>query len=50
MRELGYEFVISAEAKNDEKGGVSSIILSQKEWFDAWLEGEKTCKFIIAPV
>ncbi|KAJ8596789.1 hypothetical protein M405DRAFT_756987 [Rhizopogon salebrosus TDB-379] len=43
MRELGYEFVISTEAKkNEEKGGISSVILGQKEWFDAWLEGEKT--------
>ncbi|KAG1754984.1 RINT-1 family protein [Suillus paluster] len=42
MRELGYEFVVSAEAKkSEEKGGVSSVILGQKEWFDAWLEGEK---------
>jgi hypothetical protein len=42
MRELGYEFVVSAEAKKtEEKGGVSSVILCQKEWFDAWLEGEK---------
>ncbi|KAG1864638.1 RINT-1 family protein [Suillus subalutaceus] len=42
MRELGYEFVVGAEAKKtEEKGGVSSVILCQKEWFDAWLEGEK---------
>lgn len=47
MRELGYEFVVSAEAKKtEEKGGVSSVILCQKEWFDAWLEGEKKCKFL----
>jgi hypothetical protein len=51
MRELGYEFVISTEAKkNEEKGGISSVILGQKEWFDAWLEGEKTCKCLIALV
>jgi len=42
MRELGYEFVISAEAKkNEEKGGIASIILGQEAWFDAWMEGEK---------
>lgn len=47
MRELGYEFVVGTEAKKtEEKGGVSSVILCQKEWFDAWLEGEKKCKFI----
>jgi len=45
MRELGFEFVISAEAKkNEEKGGISSVILGQKAWFDAWMEGEKTCQ------
>lgn len=42
MRELGYEFVVGADAsKAEEKGGISSVILCQKEWFDAWLEGEK---------
>ncbi|KAG1904794.1 RINT-1 family protein [Suillus fuscotomentosus] len=42
MRGLGYEFVVGTEAKKtEEKGGVSSVILCQKEWFDAWLEGEK---------
>ncbi|KAG2368779.1 TIP-1 family-domain-containing protein [Suillus spraguei] len=40
MRELGYEFVVGA-SKTEEKGGISSVILCQKEWFDAWLEGEK---------
>lgn len=51
MLEAGYEFVISAEAKkNEEKGGISSVILGEKEWFDAWLDGEKKCKLLIAPV
>jgi len=36
MRELGYEIVISAEEKkNEEKGGIASVILGQKAWFDA---------------
>lgn len=47
LRELGYEFG-RAESKSDEdmeSGGISRIILDQKEWFDAWLEGEKKCTF-----
>ncbi|KAH7883865.1 RINT-1 family protein [Phlebopus sp. FC_14] len=46
LREMGYEFV-SEEQPNDsdvqdvEKGGISRVILDQKEWFSAWLEGEK---------
>lgn len=47
LRELGYEFE-GVESKNDEdmeRGGISRIILDQKEWFDAWLEGEKKCTF-----
>lgn len=47
LRELGYEFE-EVESKNDEdmeRGGISRIILDQKEWFDAWLEGEKKCTF-----
>ncbi|KAL4068308.1 TIP-1 family-domain-containing protein [Scleroderma yunnanense] len=43
LRDLGYEFDAVAN-KNDEemeRGGISRIILDQKEWFDAWLEGEK---------
>ena len=24
--------------------GISEIILGHKEWFDAWVEGEKRCK------
>ncbi|KAG6331170.1 hypothetical protein ID866_7919 [Astraeus odoratus] len=43
VRDLGYEFE-QVEGKNEEeaeKGGLSRIILDQKEWFDAWIEGEK---------
>ncbi|KAI6133315.1 TIP-1 family-domain-containing protein [Pisolithus croceorrhizus] len=43
LRELGYEFD-QVEGKKDEeveKGGISRIILDEKEWFDAWIEGEK---------
>ncbi|KAH7915139.1 TIP-1 family-domain-containing protein [Hygrophoropsis aurantiaca] len=50
LREMGYEFQQSTgtekkeEAKTDkgiERAGVSAVILDKKEWFDAWLEGEK---------
>ncbi|KAI6134109.1 TIP-1 family-domain-containing protein [Pisolithus croceorrhizus] len=43
LRELGYEFD-QVEGKKDEeveKGGISRIILDEKGWFDAWIEGEK---------
>ncbi|KAI6045100.1 RINT-1 family protein [Pisolithus marmoratus] len=43
LRELGYEFD-QVEGKKDEEvemGGISRIILDEKEWFDAWIEGEK---------
>lgn len=46
---MGYEFVQdSREANDDEKreaerGGISKVILNQKDWFNAWLEGEKKC-------
>ena len=49
LREMGYEFVQDKrEAHDDEKkeaerGGISKVILDQKDWFNAWLEGEKKC-------
>lgn len=52
LREMGYEFVQDNRgANNDEKrenerGGISKVILGQKDWFDAWLEGEKKCMLI----
>lgn len=42
---MGYEFV-QVEGKHEaeaEEGGISRVILDQKAWFDAWLEGEKKC-------
>ncbi|KAN0100870.1 RINT-1 / TIP-1 family domain containing protein [Tylopilus felleus] len=47
LRDMGYEFVpANREAKEDEKreaerGGISKVVLDQKDWFNAWLEGEK---------
>jgi len=28
----------------EEWEGVSDVILGKKEWFDAWLEGERRCE------
>lgn len=28
-----------------EWGGLSEVILGQKEWFDRWLEGERECEY-----
>lgn len=29
---------------NDKWDGMSEVILGQKEWFDAWIEGERKCE------
>ncbi|KAH7927393.1 hypothetical protein BV22DRAFT_1085155 [Leucogyrophana mollusca] len=51
LREMGYEFQGGDGSDNkendkgkgtgEERAGVSAVILDKKEWFDAWLEGEK---------
>ncbi|KIK99787.1 hypothetical protein PAXRUDRAFT_822405 [Paxillus rubicundulus Ve08.2h10] len=47
LRELGYEFsqdkkkAGDSERKYEEEGGISRVILDQKDWFNAWLDGEK---------
>lgn len=51
LREMGYEFVVQDkreahdERREAEQGGISKVILEQKDWFNAWLEGEKKCGF-----
>lgn len=37
------------DVMDDEKkwDGVSDVILGRKEWFDAWVEGEKQCKLLL---
>ncbi|KAF9229614.1 hypothetical protein BS17DRAFT_805254 [Gyrodon lividus] len=47
LREMGYEFgqdkqkAGDSERKDEEQGGISRVVLDQKGWFNAWLEGEK---------
>ncbi|KAF8446227.1 TIP-1 family-domain-containing protein [Boletus edulis BED1] len=47
LRDMGYEFSQeNRDANGDERteaerGGISKVILDQKDWFNAWLEGEK---------
>ncbi|KAG9314616.1 RINT-1 family protein [Chiua virens] len=47
LRDMGYEFVKGKrEAQDDERreaeqGGISKVILDEKDWFNTWLEGEK---------
>lgn len=39
----------SGEDANDGKekwDGVSEVILGNKEWFDAWMDGEKKCELL----
>lgn len=50
LRDMGYEFVLDKREAHDERreakrGGISKVILDQKDWFNAWLEGEKQCGF-----
>jgi hypothetical protein len=33
-----------AKDGKDKWDGISEVILGKKEWFDAWMEGEKKCE------
>lgn len=55
LRDMGYEFAQDKreahdERKEAEQGGISKVILDQKDWFNAWLEGEKKCKFNLSSI
>lgn len=50
MRGEGYAGVGVKDGKEtgdgeevDEWKGISQVILGKKEWFDAWLDGERRC-------
>jgi RAD50-interacting protein 1 len=32
--------------KEKQWEGVSEIVLGRKEWFDAWMEGERKCAYV----
>lgn len=47
LREAGFSLSGTLEKTkddNDDWEGTSETILGSKEWFDAWLEGERKCK------
>ena len=47
LREAGFSLsgtLEKTQGDNSEWEGVSDTILGNKEWFDAWLEGERKCK------
>lgn len=50
LREEGFELtgtsaVLAGEDKADSKwDGISEVILGKKEWFEAWMEGERQCR------
>lgn len=53
LREEGFELAGTSAALEKEKGaevakwqGISEVILGRKEWFEAWMEGERACKCI----
>lgn len=56
LRDMGYEFVQDKpgahgdERREAEQGGISKVILDQKDWFNAWLEGEKKCRLNLLSV
>lgn len=54
LRDMGYEFVQDKreddERREAEQGGISKVILDQKDWFNAWLEGEKKCRLNLISV
>lgn len=40
----------SGNGKQDEEAewdGISEVILGKKEWFEAWMEGERSCEFFV---
>lgn len=50
LREAGFSFVgTTQQSQSDpEKGweGMSDLILGQKDWFHAWILGERSCETI----
>lgn len=50
LREMGFELDGTSAAQSDETktapkwDGISEIILGKKEWFEAWMESERSCK------
>lgn len=39
--------VVNPQEVEDKWGGVSEVILGNKQWFDSWMEGERKCKCIL---
>lgn len=50
LRDESFELGGTSAAVDKEKGevakwqGISEVILGRKEWFEAWMEGERACK------
>lgn len=42
--EDGFSLEGTSRSKEGQWKGTSEVILGRREWFDAWLEGEKKCK------
>jgi hypothetical protein len=49
LREEGFGLAGTIAGKaveaESEWEGISSVILDRKEWFEQWMEGEKSCMF-----
>lgn len=48
LKDADFDLVGTSANLNSDKTekweGVSEVILGKKEWFDAWMEGERTCR------
>ena len=44
LRESGFSLNDTLEKESTTWEGTSDVILGNKDWFDAWLEGERKCK------
>ena len=50
LREEGFDLPGTSAAVGKDKGeltrwqGISEVILGRKDWFEAWMEGERACR------
>lgn len=52
LRDEGFELAGTSAALGGSDAtkwqGISDVILGRKEWFEAWMEGERACKLLSA--
>ena len=53
LKEAGFsltETILGRQSGIKDWEGISSVILDRKEWFDHWMEGEKTCLYLLREI